>query len=553
MIALNFRTRLRKIPGAPQLITRLKSLPLLGTKSAVSVIARHEDGADTARGAFFANLQAVTEALKNDGIEYFLVSAIPNERPYSIALSEKNRDRFLKTLHTTLYKNHPDMYLGCPPPRETKGVRCIGLLDNPARNARAVTDAIFVRLWTNRSANNGDIVFDTKYGCDVDFWQEGSSLESPDDIPTVLGVKSLDDLRGGLIAPRPNRVTRWIPSTERKPVAIELAGHSYQTLECFTYRLLNEIDFPIDIVFSWVDGNDPIWRKKMLKYKAKYTPNAVNNSASRYESRDELRYALRSVHMFASHFVRNIYIVTDGQRPNWLKGGQNKVRVIDHKDIFATKGALPVFNSHAINSQCHHIEGLSEHYLYLNDDVFFGKIASASDFFFASGIMKVNFSSAQFGIGKPLGSETSPSSAGKNARNLILKSENRYITNKTVHAPLPQRNSIAHELEKKYSSAVKKTSRSKFRDPEDIAFANTTHLSYAIAKGMAVPHKNRARTVNISDPSSVDRLEHLKTNRIYSTFCLNDTNTAPDDIDRVNKVVVGALEKIFPIKAPWEK
>src|SRR5690606_21432971 len=113
-------------------------------------------------------------------------------------------------------------------------------------------------------------------------------------------------------------------------------------------------------------------------------PSAVD--PARYESADELRYALRSVHYYAS-WVRQIHLVTAGQTPSWLDTSHPKVRLVDHTEIFPP-GAGPVFNSHAIESRLHHVPGLAEHYLYLNDDVMFGRLVRPEDFFVGDRLLR---------------------------------------------------------------------------------------------------------------------------------------------------------------------
>ena len=46
--------------------------------------------------------------------------------------------------------------------------------------------------------------------------------------------------------------------------------------------------------------------------------HALAANDSRYISRDELRYSLRSVDMYAD-WVRHVYLVTDNQVPPWLE------------------------------------------------------------------------------------------------------------------------------------------------------------------------------------------------------------------------------------------
>src|SRR5438445_117204 len=87
-------------------------------------------------------------------------------------------------------------------------------------------------------------------------------------------------------------------------------------------------------------------------------------------------------------FVRNVYLVTMDQTPAWLNVDHPKLTVVSHSDIYADRAALPTFNSSSIETQLHHIDGLAEHFLYFNDDVFLGRPCSWQDFFWAGGATK---------------------------------------------------------------------------------------------------------------------------------------------------------------------
>ena len=135
----------------------------------------------------------------------------------------------------------------------------------------------------------------------------------------------------------------------------------------------------IDLVYTWVDGNDPKWQARKndaLRAAGKVPPAAT--AANRFDDNDELKYSLRSAEKFAP-WINHIYIVTDGQRPAWLKDNP-RLTVVDHKDIIPKK-CLPLFNSNAIEMFFGFIPGLSEHFLYANDDFFFNRPVKP-DFFF---------------------------------------------------------------------------------------------------------------------------------------------------------------------------
>ncbi|XP_004844909.1 N-acetylglucosamine-1-phosphotransferase subunits alpha/beta isoform X2 [Heterocephalus glaber] len=111
-------------------------------------------------------------------------------------------------------------------------------------------------------------------------------------------------------------------------------------------------------------------------------------SASRFEDNEELRYSLRSIERHAP-WVRNIFIVTNGQIPSWLNLDNPRVAIVTHQEVFRNLSHLPSFSSPAIESHIHRIEGLSQKFIYLNDDVMFGKDVWPDDFYSHSKGQKV--------------------------------------------------------------------------------------------------------------------------------------------------------------------
>uniref|UniRef100_A0AAV2J081 N-acetylglucosamine-1-phosphotransferase subunits alpha/beta n=1 Tax=Knipowitschia caucasica TaxID=637954 RepID=A0AAV2J081_KNICA len=111
-------------------------------------------------------------------------------------------------------------------------------------------------------------------------------------------------------------------------------------------------------------------------------------SASRFEDNEELRYSLRSVEKHAP-WVRHIFVVTNGQIPSWLNLDNPRVTVVAHQDIFLNQSHLPTFSSPSIETHIHRIPGLSQKFIYLNDDVMFGKDVWPDDFYTHSKGQKV--------------------------------------------------------------------------------------------------------------------------------------------------------------------
>ncbi|WP_251697405.1 Stealth CR1 domain-containing protein, partial [Streptomyces sp. Vc74B-19] len=110
-----------------------------------------------------------------------------------------------------------------------------------------------------------------------------------------------------------------MPTAEQKSAKITVEGRDFPTFAPFTVTTVEDVTFPIDVVYTWVDGEDPELRAKRQKYKSEGVPAILDKETneSRYTSHDELKYSLRSLEMYAG-FVRHVYIVTDGQTPEWL-------------------------------------------------------------------------------------------------------------------------------------------------------------------------------------------------------------------------------------------
>ncbi|MEY8375341.1 stealth family protein [Lachnospiraceae bacterium 56-18] len=138
--------------------------------------------------------------------------------------------------------------------------------------------------------------------------------------------------------------------------------------------------YPIDFVLPWVDGSDPAWRVKKAKFE-KEESSSVH--AFDYQDWGLLPYWFRCVEKNAP-WVRYIYFVTWGHIPNWLNINHPKLKIVKHTDYIPEK-YLPTFSSHTIELNLHRIPGLSEHFVYFNDDTYLLKKVTA-DFFFKLGL-----------------------------------------------------------------------------------------------------------------------------------------------------------------------
>lgn len=150
--------------------------------------------------------------------------------------------------------------------------------------------------------------------------------------------------------------------------------------------LINTENDAIDAVITWVDGNAPSHRALRAQYMAQNSAPLNLNASNphRWESSDEIYYCLLSIHNHAP-WVRHIWIVVDRTAPDFSQlpaGLKAKLRIVLHEEIFeGYTNVLPTFNSLAIESVLWRIDGLSERFLYFNDDVFLTAPLNPEDVF----------------------------------------------------------------------------------------------------------------------------------------------------------------------------
>ncbi|KAK9754076.1 Stealth protein CR2, conserved region 2 [Popillia japonica] len=138
---------------------------------------------------------------------------------------------------------------------------------------------------------------------------------------------------------------------------------------------------PIDVVYTWVNGSDSLFRDSLINYSGSRWNSSWNDkSHARYFDRHELKFSLRSLEKHAS-WIRNVYIITNGQIPYWLNLDYDRVFLVTHEDIFSNLSDLPTFSSPAIETHIHKIPGLSRKFLYFNDDIYLGAPIYLSDFY----------------------------------------------------------------------------------------------------------------------------------------------------------------------------
>ena len=121
----------------------------------------------------------------------------------------------------------------------------------------------------------------------------------------------------------------------------------------------------IDFIITWVDGNDQVWQEEKAKYSGKTTGD---DRAKRYRDWEFLQYWFRGIEQCAP-WVNKIHFVTCGHLPLWLNTEHPKLNIVNHKD-YIPEQYLPTFSCRPIELNLHRIPGLSDNFVYFNDDMF---------------------------------------------------------------------------------------------------------------------------------------------------------------------------------------
>ncbi len=337
--------------------------------------------------------------------------------------------------------------------------------------------------------------------------------------------------------------------------------------ECFGHGETGVCNMEIDFVIPWVDGSDPQW----VSVRNQYSNNPI--SEAQYRDWDILKYWFRAVEKYAP-WVRRIHFVTFNQVPQWLNKDHEKLHLVDHKD-YIPEEYLPTFSSHAIELNFHRIEGLAEHFVYFNDDMFLGAPVKETDFFVdgkpcESPIMSAMTPSV---VGDPFVHYLCNNLSVINAHfpkratlkgyfkkwfapcygKLLLKNFYYGILGKftgfqNFHLPSSMLKSNFEEVWNLEPELLQNTCSHKFRSREDV---NQYVMSqYNICKGNFTPRKPNIGKFFTIGANSEEMYRSLRTGR-YKLLCLND-NVEAIDFEGEKQKLVEIFEEIFPQKSSFE-
>ena len=309
---------------------------------------------------------------------------------------------------------------------------------------------------------------------------------------------------------------------------------------------------PVDIVITTVDGSDPAWQEKFNAMLAARTGKPIlakTANAARFTSHDELRFVLRSLHYYAP-YVRKIHIVTDAQCPEWLDVDHPKISLVDHRDIIDPQ-YLPTFNSDAIESCLWKIPGLSERFIYFNDDVFLMAPTSEATFYTQNGLPQFYASPRRIPAMPAEWADSYTMHAHLQTADALEKRGYGRPVYKYRHVPFVARKSILETMEEEFAEELARTRSSPLRSEASFATISFLYPNYALATRSGVLCEISYQYVDISWQDWRERLLRTCRRTDIAVACVNESHDTEDE--SLDAFLSDILSARFPCVAPWER
>ena len=332
-----------------------------------------------------------------------------------------------------------------------------------------------------------------------------------------------------------------------------------------------ETDIDIDFVVTWVDMNDPEWQETFARYSANGDNTRNGVCKARFRDYGFLKYWFRGIEKFAP-WVRKIHFVTSGQRPAWLNISNPKINLVDHKDFIPAE-FLPTYNSVVIERYLHLIPGLSEHFVYFNDDFYLTRKVEKNRFFknglpcdiavfdynpswsawytrIKNNIRIINRHFNKKEVMRCHHDKWFASSYGFKARwNYLLWFYPKFITLRTPHNAQPYLTSTFREVWDAAGKELTDTSVNRFRALTD--YTPELFRTWQICRGQFEPYNTYQDTKMF--PLMIRSRQAIKAIRrqTHTLICLND-NMHIRHYDKVMEALDRAFNEILPETSDFE-
>lgn len=333
-------------------------------------------------------------------------------------------------------------------------------------------------------------------------------------------------------------------------------------------------DYPIDFVVTWVDGNDPEWKKEKDKYVGEMT-DEIENTPARYRDWGLLQYWFRAVERYAP-WVRKVFLVTSGQKPDWINLNYEKLVFVTHEE-FIPEQYLPTFNSRTIEMNLWRMNDLSEHFVYFNDDFFLNRPVEPEDFY-ENGLPRLCAVALPFYFHSP-----TPWTAWRLAllndiglindtfdiRQVMRKYPEKFFSyvygrkikyNRRVlddayitgmyysHAPYIYLKSVFADIWKTYPEIMDVSCRDRFRNHQQVTVL--LPILWMIFQGKFIPvDAGYLGPMLDLNHQTIGRIEELLSSE-ERAVCLNDGQNADEEDEETRRMIYDELHRVMRAKFP---
>lgn len=325
----------------------------------------------------------------------------------------------------------------------------------------------------------------------------------------------------------------------------------------------------MDFVIAWVDGADPDWQAEKIKYAP---TGAESGGIQRYRDWGLLPWWFRAVERFAP-WVEKIHFVTWGHVPRWLNLRNPKLHVVRHADFIPAE-FLPTFSSHVIEANLHRIPGLSEEFVYFNDDMFLLRPMAETDFFrhglpcacgcevpwvfgrdvgiwshaAANGLGVINRHVSKAAAVKGHGRKFRSRRWQDWVRTLALEIlfPDSFTGFRNVHGPSALTKQAFREVWAAEPALLRATCSHRFRDPMDVN--QWVFLWWQVAKGQFC-HREADNLVLCPSVETISFLCDAIENQRHECLCIQDPG---GDVEMLAETLRSAFERLLPEKSGFE-
>ena len=332
--------------------------------------------------------------------------------------------------------------------------------------------------------------------------------------------------------------------------------------------------FDVDVVVLWVDGNDPEW----LKEKQEYT--GYRDTVNRYRDWGLMKYWFRGIYEFLP-WIRKIHFVTWGHVPDFLDTDNDKIHIVNHKDYMPNE-VLPTYSAQALEMNIHRIEGLSEHFIYFNDDMFVLRPMMKTNFFDEHGFPRMHYEEfpirikgheANIAYQRTMAADIAAINRNFNKRDVSIKNllwkrtlglplrsivrtlalkvlyPEFYTGFKTFHSVSVLKKGTMEKLWEAETKVMEETTERRFRHPDSV---NRSLIDWwQLVTGDFSPRRDDSSVYEITERTIDDICNEIKYQR-SEIMCIND----PDeeiDFEGYSRRIQDAFETLLPDKCEYEK